>query len=374
MGNNNKKPNIVIDARLYGPKNTGIGRYTKNLLIFLTQTKNFNNYQYTLLINKLFESDIKNDLNENFNYISTNIAHYSWQEQIKLPFLLYKLKPDLVHFTHFNKPILYFGKSIVTVHDLIKHYFKGKDTTTKNQGVYWIKHLGYLIVSWFAIKTSYIIVPSNFWKEIIIKKFKINPKNIQTTYEAVDPEFIKTSLKPNPKASNYILYTGNLYPHKNISIIIQALKNLPNTQLKIICARNIFSNRIEKIIKQSKLTNQVSFLGYIDDSRFAKIYSNAIALVHPSLMEGFSLTGLEAMALNCPVISSNASCLPEIYGKSVLYFDPFDAQDLTNKIKLLQSSKLLRQELICLGKKQLQKYSWNKTAQKTLNIYRDILQ
>lgn len=370
---NNKKPHIIIDARLYGPKNTGIGRYTKNLLLFLSQTKDFNKYKFTLIISKSIESEIKNDLQKNFGYVSINITHYSWQEQIKLPFILYKLKPDLVHFTHFNKPILYFGHSIVTVHDLIKHYFKGKETTTKNPGIYWIKHLGYLIVSWIAIKTSYIIVPSNYWKEIIIKKFKINPKNIQTTYEAVDPQFIKTSQKPNLIVSNYIIYTGNLYPHKNISVIIQALKKMPDIQLKIICARSVFSQRLEKIIKHSKLIKRVSFLGYIDDAKFAQIYSKAIALVHPSLMEGFSLTGLEAMALNCPVISSNSSCLPEIYDQSVLYFDPYSSTDLVSKIKLLQSSKTLRSKLINLGKKQLQKYSWNKTAQNTLNTYKNIL-
>ena len=96
-------------------------------------------------------------------------------------------------------------------------------------------------------------------------------------------------------------------------------------------------------------------------------------MVHPSLMEGFSLTGLEAMALNCPVISSNSSCLPEIYGDSVLYFDPNDSDDLVQKINQLKDNLPLRQKLIDLGHQQLQKYSWDKTAKQTLAVYQKLL-
>ena len=105
------------------------------------------------------------------------------------------------------------------------------------------------------------------------------------------------------KTENYLLYTGNLYPHKNITIVFKALK-LPKIKLKIICARSVYP-KIEAQIKREKLTSQVEFLGFVPDS-FSKLYSHALALVHPSLMEGFSLTGLEAMALNCPVIAASA--------------------------------------------------------------------
>ncbi|MCW1949332.1 MAG: glycosyltransferase, partial [Candidatus Shapirobacteria bacterium] len=126
-------------------------------------------------------------------------------------------------------------------------------------------------------------------------------------------------------------------------------------------------------VYKRQVYKQIEFLGYIPDTEFKKIYSQAIALVHPSLMEGFSLTGLEAMALGCPVISSNSSCLPEIYQDSVLYFDPTDAQDLTNQIKKLQQSNDLRQEFIQLGFKQIKKYSWGSTAKQTFSVYQQSL-
>jgi len=367
--------NIVIDARLYGSKHTGIGRYTKNLLKALTKLPDFKKYNFTLIIYKNLKDEIKKDLGDNFNYVTTNIQHYSLKEQLFLPFLIYKLKPDLVHFTHFNKPILYFKKSIVTIHDLIKHFSKGKDTTTKNQFLYQIKYFFYLILTRITISQNQIIVPSNYWRDFLIKKYHLKNSQVITTYEAVDPNFLvnikNEAIVKTPK--NYLVYTGNLYPHKNIIVVLKALQKLPDIKLKIICARDFFSEKLSKQIDRLKLKKQVEMLGYLDDQQFKEVYKNALALVHPSLMEGFSLTGLEAMALNCPVISSNSSCLPEIYGDSVLYFDPNNSVKLVEKINQLKDDQKLRQKLINLGHQQIKKYSWDKTAKETMAIYEKLL-
>ena len=375
----NQKPHIIIDARLYGPKHTGIGRYTKNLLLALTKLPSFKKYRFTLIIYPDLETEIKNDLGSNFDYFVTTIKHYSIKEQLILPFQIYSLHPDLVHFTHFNKPLLYFGKSVVTIHDLIKHFFKGRLNTTKNATIYWVKHFFYMVLTEITIRTNTILVPSDFWRDYIIKNFKVSPAKITTTHEAVDPGFLSKISQLNQESpdsnqpSNYIIYTGNLYPHKNIKVIIQALKLLPDIKLKIICARNYFTDRIEELSRKYHVHHQIEFLGFIPDTEFKKIYSQAIALVHPSLMEGFSLTGLEAMALDCPVISSNSSCLPEIYQDSVLYFDPTNPNELADQINKLKKSPSLRQELLKLGSKQVQKYSWENTAKQTFSVYQKTL-
>lgn len=381
---------IVIDARLYGPKHTGIGRYTKNLLKALSGLPTFKKNKFTLIVYQDLKEEIKKDLGNNFNYCSTNIRHYSLQEQLFLPFVIYKLKPDLVHFTHFNKPILYFGKSVVTIHDLIKHFFKGKDTTTHNQFLYNIKHIAYLLLIQLIIKRNQIIVPSNFWRDYLIKNFNLKNKQVITTHEAVDPTFLPArqdclpavsstqsmqtgKAVAGPTTPNYLIYTGNLYPHKNIQVVLKAIKNIPDVKLKIICARNFFSEKLKQQIDNLGIKKQVEFLGFLDDLEFKNVYHQALALVHPSLMEGFSLTGLEAMALNCPVISSNASCLPEIYGQSVLYFNPHNSKDLVKKINELKNNPILRQKLINLGHLQLKKYSWTKTAKLTMAVYQNLL-
>lgn len=368
MTNKVKKPHIIIDARLYGPKHTGLGRYTKNLLVALDPT----GYKYTLIVYPELLAEIKKDLGDKFSYVVTNLRHYSLSEQIFLPFLLQSLHPDLVHFTHLDKPIFYFGKSIVTVHDLIRHFSRGMDTTTKSQYLYWPKYFGYLLMTRIILWTSKIIVPSNFWRDYIIEKYNYNPRNIVTTYEAVDPSFLKIC---NLKLviGNYILYTGNLYPHKNIDIILKALPLLPNLKLKIICARSVFTKRIDNLIDKYKIHDQVDFLGFVPDLEFPQLYSQALALVHPSLLEGFSLTGLEAMSLHCPVIAAKASCLPEIYQDSVLYFDPYNTTDLVAQINKLKNNPKLRDQLIKKGISQVKKYSWTKTASETLNFYKKCL-
>ena len=186
---------IVIDARLYGPKHTGIGRYTKNLLKALIDQSDFKKYKFTLIIYKNLEEEIKKDLGNNFEYVTTNIKHYSLAEQLFLPFIIYGLRADLVHFTHFNKPILYLKKSVITIHDLIKHFFTGKDTTTRNQFLFYIKHLAYLLLIKIIVKKNQIIVPSNVWRDYLIKNFNLKDSQVVTTYEAVDPTFIQKHLE-----------------------------------------------------------------------------------------------------------------------------------------------------------------------------------
>jgi len=374
---------IIIDARLYGPKHTGLGRYTKNLLLALKDLPDFKKYKFTLLVYPELLADISDELKDSYQYVSTPLRHYSLAEQIFLPTLISKLKPDLVHFTHLDKPIFYFSPSVVTVHDLIRHFSKGSDTTTKSPLLYWPKYLSYLLMTRIIFLTSHLIVPSNFWRNYIIKRYHYSPSKIITTYEAVDPVFLAKTKSTDDcrlkiedcklKIEDYLLYTGNLYPHKNIEVVLKALKKMPDLKLKIICARSFFSEKIEKRIAQLKLQKQVEFLGYVPDDEFASLYRQALALVHPSFLEGFSLTGLEAMALNCPVIAANSSCLPEIYQDSVLYFDPKNPADLVKQIKLLQNSPDLRKKLISLGKQQVAKYSWTKTAQETLSFYEKII-
>jgi glycosyltransferase involved in cell wall biosynthesis len=377
----NSLPHLVFDARLYGPKHTGIGRYVKNLLLALKSQSKSAPYRFTVLTYQDQVKELQTDLGPQFNIIGLNpkyYYHYSIWEQFSLPLMLYRLRPHLVHIPHFNKPLFYFGPTVITIHDLIKHFSKGKETTTRSPLIYWFKFFGYLVLTWANIKLNYIIVPSSYWRDYIITNFHLPPHRIITTYEAVDPIFLKTTQSPKTencklKIENYLIYTGNLYPHKNLDIVISALKQLPSIRLKIICGRSVFSQRIQDLITQNHLQSQIEFLGYLPDQEFRQTYSQALALVHPAFIEGFSLTGLEAMALGCPVISSNSSCLPEIYQDSVLYFDPKDSSQLVAQISQLQKSPQLRRQLITRGYRQVAKYSWDRCAAQTLTYYQSIL-
>lgn len=165
--------------------------------------------------------------------------------------------------------------------------------------------------------------------------------------------------------SPFLVYTGNLYPHKNVGVLIQAAEKL-KMDVAIVCARSVFESRLPKF-------PSVHYLGRLSDEDLVQLYKKTFAFVFPSLLEGFGLTGLEAMSVGLPVIAARASCLPEIYGNAALYFDPYSVDDLVTKIQVLLSDDKLRLSLIAKGKKQAQKYSWLQMANQTWKIYQKIL-
>jgi len=367
---------IVIDARLYGLENAGIGRYLINLINQIEKIDKRNDY-YLLLRKKYFkELKLKN---KKWQKVLADYPHYSFQEQIFLPLQLIKLKPDLVHFSHFNVPLFWWGKYVVTIHDLIKHESRGMATTTRFSLFYWLKYIVYLFVVWLTVKkATKVITPSNFWKGELIKRYHLPAEKIIVTYEGVDEHLLKNQTKVKPEEilkkykikKPFVIYTGSLYPHKNVERLAEAVGKLDqNLKLVIICARNVFYGRFLNKIKKMGVSKLINLVGFVPDEELATIYKEAEAFVFPSLWEGFGLPGLEAMALGLPVLAARASCLPEVYGEAALYFNPYQTDDLTKKIKKIKEDKKLREELIRKGYEQVKKYSWGKTAKETLLVY-----
>lgn len=171
---------ILIDARLYGPKDTGIGRYTQKLVENLFKIDPTNKYLILLRQDNYLNLKVP----KNWTKVLADFKHYTFEEQFKMPLLLLKLKADLVHFPHFNVPIFFFGKYIVTIHDLIMHKFTGGSATTRKFPVYQIWRLGYHIAFAKAIYGSIkVIVPANSIKNDVVNYYKINPKKVEVTYE-----------------------------------------------------------------------------------------------------------------------------------------------------------------------------------------------
>ena len=161
---------IGIDARMYGPSQTGIGNYTKFLIenLALLSENSHRKIKFFIFLRKYGFNEFK-EPNKNFIKVLANYSWYSFEEQIKFPFLLYKHKIDLMHFTHFNAPIFYKKPFIVTIHDLTPKFFPGPLI-----GKYWHRRFAYNITLKNAIKKSrYIITPSKFTKNDILKHYKI---------------------------------------------------------------------------------------------------------------------------------------------------------------------------------------------------------
>ena len=158
-------------------------------------------------------------------------------------------------------------------------------------------------------------------------------------------------MKEFPKKP-YILYVGNDYPHKNLE------------RLKLA---------FDKLNKEYNLDYQLVLITkFVSEEELDKLYKNASLYVFPSLSEGFGLPPLEAMARGLPVVSSNATCLPEILGDAAIYFNPLDVGGMAEVIKKTLSSDRVRKALIQKGFKQIKKYSWQKMAEKTLDVYKRV--
>lgn len=173
---------IIIDARFYGLENAGLGRYTINLIDQLQKINSGNEY-FVLLRKKYFN---RLNFKANWQKVLADIPHYSLAEQVKLPGLIANLKPDLVHFLHFNVPVLYRGKFIVTIHDLLMHKQRGKEATTLTPSRYLFKRLGYKFVFGLAVRRAVrVIVPSQAVKDEVAYYYKLDPDKIIVTYEGI---------------------------------------------------------------------------------------------------------------------------------------------------------------------------------------------
>lgn len=367
---------IAIDARFFGPSHTGLGRYTQALITGLYQLKP--KYQIYLLSSPQAIRCLKTTF-PGFNSILVKAKHYSLAEQLELPRLLNSLKPDLVHFLHFNTPLFYSKPFLVTIHDLIKHHSQGMATTTQWPFIYPIKRVGYYLAINNAINHSdLILTPSQAVKKDILQFFPVKPGKIVVTPEAADPIFFK----PITKKINdlipdkpYLIFTGNAYPHKNLIQLIKVVQQYrkfyhSQLQLVIVTAKDAFYQRLRNKIHKLNALDCIKIKGYSSDLQIQNLYHHSVAFITPSLFEGFGLPGLEAMASKTLVLSSNRTSLPEVYGQHAKYFDPENLSEIVKVIhwavnlKPTQRTQLINQAYI-----HSRSFSWEKTAQLTLKAY-----
>lgn len=360
---------IVIDGRLWSE--TGPGRYIRNLVNKLHELDQQNKY-FIFLLKKDYNSL---SFRSNFTKVLTDFRWYTFREQINLPGLISKIKPDLAHFPMFNVPFLYNGKFVVTIHDLIHHHFQMTRATTHNLFTYRIKTLGYKKTFAHAVKNSAkIIVPSEFIKKQIVEEYGVRESKVIVTYEAAEERIISLSQR-NPAGiidQPYLFFVGNTHPHKNIPVLIRAFNLLKkrHSSLKLVLAgpETFFYQQVKKELGGEGII----FPGQVTDEELVALYKNAEAYVFPSLEEGFGIPLLEAMACSCPVVSSNAGSLPEVGGDAAVYFDPKDVSDMVEKISQVLDNNKLRQELISKGKKRYKQFSWRRMAEETLKVYQSV--
>jgi glycosyltransferase involved in cell wall biosynthesis len=257
-------------------------------------------------------------------------------------------------------------KTVVTIHDLSYIYFPGE----------FLKKDLFQLKNWtdYALKNAVkIIAVSKTTKKDLVREYLIPESKISVIYNGYEHETIHNDEPVSLKKNNpYFLYIGTIQPRKNLNMLISAFsefhKTHPEFKLFLAGKKGWLYENIFKQVENTKMEQAITFLGFVSESEKNNLYKNASAFILPSLYEGFGIPLLEAMAHNCPVLSSFSSSLPEVGGEACLYFDPKNSEDLVEKMNLIITDGELRKKLIKAGKKRIEAFSWIETGKSTLQI------
>lgn len=358
---NGKK--VAIDARMI--EMSGIGTYIQHLMgrgiydIALGNQKLIHKYDPTVKV------------------IPFSEKIYSVGEQIRFPYkTLKKEQIDLIHFPHYNVPFFYRGKYVVTVHDLIHikfpQYLNGPLSRLYSK----------MLMRHAVDHAKKIFTVSKCSQKDLMDFFHIPESKIIVTYNATDKRFHKREekkfiyLKSKYHISNnkkIILFVGNLKPHKNLKILLEACSKLRhrNNYMLLLVGKAFSNNQIRETELQYGIQHNVITTGEVDTDTLINLYNLADIFVLPSLYEGFGIPPLEAMACGTPVICSNASSLPEIVGNAALLFDPLNAGELAEEIEQLSQDIDLQHKLIKRGFFRVKMFDWNRTVSQTQKVILD---
>jgi len=373
----------LFDGRFLSLSNAGLGRYTLELLKALLPLDLKQKYILLVSPGTRFDKELSDAVCERttpVEIVEVEVKHYSLAEQLKLLKILRQLKPDLVHFPHFNHPLLYKGKFVVTIHDLTLSQYAERGSKVK-------RALYQKVITHAARKSQRILTVSDYVKDDLVREFKVPRGKIITTHNGIDKKFVKiTSARTLKKVEKYglvnpyILSVGQWREHKNLLRLLEAFAQIQQNlkwkgkiDLAFVGRDDPKYPRLKQKINELKLGKSIKVTGFVEDEDLPAIYNCANLFVMPSLSEGFGLPGLEAQSCGVPVISSNKTCLPEIYGKGAIYFDPLSVEDMAEKIQEVLENKKLADELIIKGAENAKKFTWENTAEKTLAVYREIL-
>lgn len=361
---------IGVDAKVL-KNNSGITRYLTSLLNSLQATDNENDY--FLFEQKPSDYRITNNKWKKV-LIHSKMPGIIWQ-QILLPFFLKKYKIDLLWAPEQTCPIFFIGKIPVflTIHDFASIRFP---QTCQNTVVLISK----LFMKQSIKKSTYLLPVSNYIENELRNRFApiINNKKIVSVTNAA-PDWKQISSYLASEREDYLFFVGNLEPRKNLISVLIALEILykrgfKNLKLYIAGPSGWKNNDILCFIKNSVIKENIIFLGYISDYELKMHYSKCKAFIFPSIYEGFGLPILEALSLNCIVLTSKDTVMEEIAGKAAIYFNPRDPEDIAQSIRCLFEPQFLREKYLSYAKNVLETYTWEQSSEKLKLLFRDSLQ
>jgi glycosyltransferase involved in cell wall biosynthesis len=375
---------IGIDARFYGSLGKGLGRYTEKLIFHLEAIDTDNEY-VVFLRRENFDEYIPRS--PRFRKVVAQYAWYGLSEQTLFVLLLYRFRFDLVHFPHFNVPLLYRRPFVVTIHDLILVHYPTLRNTTRWAPLYWAKFLVYrLVIASAIVRARSIITVSHFTEADLLATYPLSAGKITVTYEGAELScewsgaeetrrlFERLSLISGTSHDileavvPYFLYVGNAYPHKNLEILFAVARAFPTYRLVLVGKADFFYQRLREKTEELGLTN-VIFTGFLTDRELSPLYRFSRAYVFPSLYEGFGLPPLEAMSRGAVVVASEAGSLPEILGEAASYYEAKNGEALISALHRITTDRSFAEMLRERGYRQVARYSFRTMATLTLALY-----
>jgi glycosyltransferase involved in cell wall biosynthesis len=365
---------IGIDARKL--HDFGIGTYIRNLLRQLARLDH--DSEFVLFCRP---EDIKalKALGENFRPVGQTSGNYSIAEQFRIPLALQRERVTLFHAPHYVLPPLVPCRSVVTIHDCIHLMFP---QYLPNRFA-----LGYarMSMSLASRRATRILTVSESSKRDIIRFFGTSPAKIDVIYNSYDERF---GIEPREEEvvrvreryqlqSEFVLYAGNVKPHKNLERLIEAfhiVRNRGLDHLKLVLIGDDISRyaALRHAVHRHQLHKYVRFLGYLPEETLAVMYRLAAVFVFPSLYEGFGLPPLEAMASGTPVVTSNLSSLPEVAGDAAMLVDPYDPHAIADGIYRVLADQQLRFDLQRKGLARARQFSWETSVRRVREIYGEV--
>ena len=365
---------VAIDARKL--HDFGIGTYIRNLLRHLGKIDRETEY---VLLCHAADLGIAAQLGPNFRTVLEASPNYSLREQIHVPWVLRRERPDVFHAPHYVLSPATPCRAVVTIHDCIHLMFP---QYLPNRAAYVYARA----LMWNAARQAHrILTVSEASKRDIIHFFNVAPEKVVVAYNAIEERFAAT---PSDEAiarvreryqldHQFVLYVGNIKPHKNLVRLIEAFDQLRRRgfdDLKLLIIGDEISKlpALRRAVHSHKLHKHVRFLGYLQDETLAILYRLAAVFVFPSLYEGFGLPPLEAMASGTPVVTSNVSSMPEVAGDAAVLVDPYNVDSIVDGIAAVLRDPPLREALRARGFARAGEFSWARSVARTQALYQEV--
>jgi glycosyltransferase involved in cell wall biosynthesis len=362
---------IAIDVRKL--HDFGIGTYIRNLLRYLAQLDHSG--EYVLICRPADRASIA-AIAPNFTPLIDRSEPYSISEQFTIPARLLRHSVDLFHAPHYVLPPFVPGPAIVTIHDCIHLMFPQ----------YLPNRLAYAYAKaslWAAAhRAARVLTVSETSKTDIVRYCGIAADRVTVIYNAIDERFLREPSGQEISDTReryqldgpFVLYVGNIKPHKNLERLIEAFHLVRREgfeRLKLLIIGDQISKfpRLRRAVDRYKLHKHVRFLGFVPNDTLASLYRLATVFAFPSLYEGFGLPPLEAMASGTPVVASNTSSLPEVLGDAAVLVDPYSTAAIAGGLTRVLGDADLRARLREMGLARARMFSWEDSVRKVKAVY-----